>query len=135
VHLRADVDRTERVVSLREEPFDLRLGREVGLRDRGVQLVRERLGPVLTAVVVDEDARALRPEGTRAGGADAARRSRDDDSLAGKARVQAPYATRAPSGERELTPARERDLIRGTYRRDAARATTKRRQRQKTRQA
>ena len=44
---------------------------------------------VLAAMVVDEDVCALRRERAGAGGADAARRTRDDHALALKPRVRA----------------------------------------------
>ena len=79
----AHVDAPERGARLREERVDLRLVGEVGAeRDCAVELRRERLGALAAGVVVHDDARALRRERARAGGADAARRAGDDDALA-----------------------------------------------------
>ena len=79
----ADVDPPERRARLGEEPVDLELVGQVGLQhrraaERGGDLAR----PLLAAVVVDGDARALGRERARAGGADAARRAGDEHALA-----------------------------------------------------
>ena len=80
---RADVDRAERLARRREQPVDVGLDRQVGLRGRGAaDLGRDGRRALLAAVVVDEHLRALRGEGTRARGADPARGAGDDHALA-----------------------------------------------------
>ena len=59
----ADVDRAELLARGREEPVDVGLDRQVGLRDRrAADLGRDGRGALLAAVVVDEHLRALRGE-------------------------------------------------------------------------
>ena len=71
-----------------DEPIDVVLVRQVGLRDRGsAELLRERPCPVLAAVIVDEHPRALGRERTGTGSADAARRPGDDHAGARKSRL------------------------------------------------
>ena len=78
----ADVDLPERGARLHEESVDVRLDREVGLRDRRTaELCGKRLRPLLAAMEVDENPCALRRERACARRADAARRSRDQDAL------------------------------------------------------
>ena len=75
----ADVHAAERLPRVFEQALDVRLDREVGLRDRGAaELLGECSRALLAAVVVDEHPRALGGERPSAGRADAAGRSGDD---------------------------------------------------------
>ena len=79
----ADVDPAERRARLCEEPVDLVLVGQVGLEHRRAAELRGDLArPLLAAVVVDGDARALGRERAGAGGADAARCAGDEHALA-----------------------------------------------------
>ena len=79
----AHVDRAELLARGREEPVDVVLDRQVGLGDRrAADLGRNRRRPLLAAVVVHEHLRALGGEEPRAGGADPAGGTGDDDAFA-----------------------------------------------------
>ena len=81
-HGGADVDLPERGARFVEEPVDLALVGQVGLEHgRAAELGRDLARPLLAAVVVDGDARALGRERPGAGRADAARRAGDQHAL------------------------------------------------------
>ena len=78
----AHVDRAELLARDCEQPVDVVLDRQVGLGDRrAADLGRDRCRPLLAAVVVHEHLRALGGEEPRAGGADPAGGTGDDDAL------------------------------------------------------
>ena len=82
-HRRAHVDRAELLARGCEQPVDVVLDRQVGLGDRrAADLGRHRFRPLLAAVVVHEHLRALGGEEPRAGGADSAGGTGDDDPFA-----------------------------------------------------
>ena len=84
----ADVHRAELLARGREEAVDVGLDRQVGLGDRRpADLGCDRRGPLLAPVVVHEHVRALGGEEPRAGGADPAGGTGDDDSFACETRV------------------------------------------------
>ena len=79
----AHVDRAELLARGCKQPVDVVLDRQVGLGDRrAADLGRDRCRPLLAAVVVHEHLRALGGEEPRAGGADPAGGTGDDDPFA-----------------------------------------------------
>ena len=86
----ADVDLAEGRPGVGEQPLDVALDREVGLRDRrAADLVRECACPFLALVVVDENAGTLCGEGPHARRADPTGCARDQHALAVKPRLDA----------------------------------------------
>ena len=84
----ADVDRAELLARHCKQPVDVVLDRQVCLRDRrAADLGRNCSRPLLAAVVMHEHLGALGGEEPRAGGADPAGGTGDDDPFACKTRV------------------------------------------------